>query len=176
LKNKVLLPNGQVSKFTYKNALNAALTLGETAWAAQFLEDYRPFLPKSEQDNIYQYSLAVFYFRTGNYDLAMTQLQKVALHEDVLFSLDARRMLARIYFERKEWIALDSWLASFKTYLKRQKNMGYHREYHLNFIQYLQKMMWDKLQNTTIRKRLHAELFVENLVLEKDWLLGLLET
>ncbi len=171
LENKALLENGILSSYTYKNITRLGMNLGETEWVGQFLESFKKYLPPRERDNSWRYNLAFFHFQQADYDSAMRLLRLVEFH-DVLNNLDARRMLLRSYFELGEFTALDSLLDSFKAYLRRMADHGYHRENYLNLVRFIKKLMkvdkGDKKAITAIR----SEVATTERVAEKEWLLG----
>lgn len=167
LQNRLLFENNQLSPYTYKNTMMAAMKVGDMDWAAAFLDEYKPFLPPQDRDMIYKYNKALYFFRKNDYTSAMTLLQTVNLRE-VLFNLDARRLLARIYFELNETNALDSLVESSKIYLHRQKGIGYHREMYLNFFKILETLL-----KTASKKRILLRGMIEETkyLAERDWLL-----
>ncbi len=170
LENNVLLENGVLPIYTYKNILTAALKSEEYEWAERFLYDFKQYLPEKERENIFQYNLALFYFRTGKYSEAMTLLQKVNLN-DVLYNLDARRLLARIYYDLDETNALQSLIESSKVYLHRQKGIGYHHDMYTNFFRFLEKMMKMDMKKAEARLILRGEVEGTQLLAEREWLL-----
>lgn len=170
LKNGVLIENNTLSAYTYHNILNASLKVGDYEWGKQFLDEYKGFLIDTERTNVYNYSMAVLYFRLMDYAKAMDLLQKITLRE-VLFNLDARRMLMRIYYDFEERAALASLIDSTKIYIHRQKNMGYGREHYWNLTCFLQKMLKNDLKNPETRAILRGEIEAEKSIAEREWLL-----
>lgn len=168
LDNNVLLENGILPPYTYKNILSAALKAEEYDWAERVLYDFKQYLPEKERENIFNYNLAIFYFRTGNYPDAMMLLQKVNLN-DVLYNLDARRLLARIYYETDENNALHSLIESSKVYLHRQKDIGYHHDMYANYFRFLERMMKIDLKKAESRKILRGEVEGTQLLAEREW-------
>jgi hypothetical protein len=170
LETSALLENDKISPFTYINVFRLAMKVNDTTWARQFLDDYKLKLATSERENYFKYNLARWYFVQNDNNSAMKLLQEVNLKE-VLYNLDARQMLLRIYFESKEFLALDSLLESFKTYLMRQKNVGYHSQSYLNLIKFTKKILKldnkDKGQIEQLKQQIEAT----DLVTEKAWLL-----
>ena len=171
LERNLLTENGHLTGFTYKNIVRLAAHLNEIAWAESFLETYKPLLHPRERDNAYRYNLAFLYFQQEKYVNVLPLLQTVDL-DDRLNNLDARRMLLRCYYELGEFQALDSHLEAFTTYIRRQKDLGYHKENYLNLIRFTKKL----LEATTGDKRkihlLLAELEATAQVAEKKWLLS----
>ncbi|MBL7813683.1 MAG: hypothetical protein JNL70_01670 [Saprospiraceae bacterium] len=171
LTNRLLFENNQLSPYTYKNTMMAALKVGEMDWAKAFLDEYKPFLPPQDRDMIYKYNKALYFFRINDYTAAMILLQTVNLRE-VLFNLDTRRLLARIYFELNEWTALDSLIESSKIYLHRQKGIGYHREMYLNFFKILEMLLKADPKKRLLLSGMIAE---TKYLAERVWLLEKLD-
>jgi hypothetical protein len=170
LQNHLLFENNQLSPYTYKNAMMAALKVGEMDWASQFLEEYKTHLPMRDRENLFQYNKAIYFFRNNDYSSAMQLLQTVNLRE-VLFNLDARRLLARVYFELKEYNALDSLIESSKIYLHRQKDIGYHREMYLNFFKILEILLKKEDKKSEVLRGVIEDM---KYLAEREWLLSTL--
>ena len=173
LKKGILFENNTLSAYTYQNILNASLKVGDFEWGKQFLDDYKNHLSESERVHVYNYSMAILYFRQMDYLKAMDLLQKIqrVTFREVLFNLDARRMLMRIYYDFGEWTALASLLDSSKIYIDRQKDMGYAREHYMNLIIILKKMLKTDLKDPKMRAILRGEVEAEKSIAEKEWLL-----
>jgi hypothetical protein len=171
--NNVLLENGILSQYTYNNILMAALKTEEYEWAETFLKEFKQYLPEKEKENIFNYNLALFYFRKGKeyYGNAMTLLQQVTLNE-VLYNLDARRLLARIYFENNDFQALQSHVESSKIYLHRHKDIGYGHDSYVNFFRFLEKIQKINMRDTKAKEILRGEMTGTQLLAERDWLIN----
>ena len=100
----------------------------------------------------------------------MRLLQKVEFR-DVQYNLNARRMLLRIYYELEELEALESLLDSFRTYIHRQKDLGYHREHYLNLIAFVKKILRNNLKDKAFRTKIKRQIEEANALAEKTWLL-----
>jgi hypothetical protein len=171
--NNVLLENGILPIYTYNNILMLALKAEEYEWAESFLNDNKQYLPEKERENIFNYNLALFYFRKGKeyYGEAMTLLQQVTLNE-VLYNLDARRLLARIYFENNDFQALQSHIESSKIYLHRHKDIGYGHDSYVNFFRFLEKIQKINMRDTKAKEILRGEMTSTQLLAERDWLIN----
>lgn len=175
LSRDVLKENGFISPYTYKNILRSAVALGESVWAEQFLEQYRPVLHARERDNVYRYNLAFLRFQQQDYARAMPLLQQVEF-EDPLNNLDARRMLLRTYYELGEKEALTSLLHSFAAYLRRQKGLGYHRATNEKLLYFTKKLLETDQRNASAWIALRAEIEATPEVAERAWLLEQVST
>jgi hypothetical protein len=171
LENGAILENKQLSPYTYKNVMMLALKQGEYAWTEQFLLKFKKHLPEKERENLFKYNLALFHFRQKNYPQAMILLQEVTLKE-VLFNLDARRVLMCIYYELGELTALDSLLESFNIFLHRQKDIGYHKNSYQNLIKFVKKLLVMDLKNPVLKTQLRKEIEETKELTERDWLLA----
>lgn len=170
LERKCLIDNQLISPFTYKNVLMLGMSLQEHEWVEYFLYEYKKYLAPEIRENTFNYNLAIYYFRKPDYDQAMALLQTVDF-KDVLNNLDARRMLLRIYYEMGAYDALDSHLDSFRQYISRQKELGYHRDAYLNLIKYVKKTLSTNLHNRDKKELLKNEMLAVEAFAEKDWLI-----
>ncbi len=170
LENGILLENGVLPKYTYHNINALAHLAGEGAWAEQFLEEAVILLAPAERDSSYHYNLAICFFRKRDYSQTLELLRTVESNE-IFVQLDIRRMLLRVYFELSEWMALDSLLTSFKAYLLRKKDLGYHREIYLNLIRFTKKLARNHLANPAKRNALALKIQQTPQVAEREWLL-----
>jgi hypothetical protein len=156
LESKALLENGMLSRYTYNNIVMAGVRLQEFDWTEKFMLEYKPFLEKF-RENTANHAFATFYFKKKDYAKAMIYLQQSDF-DDVLHNLDARRMLACIYYDLNEFNTLDAHLEAFKNYLYRHKNLGYHRENCLGFIRLLWRLIALNFSNPLEIKALADEI------------------
>ncbi len=166
----LLTENGLLPKYTFVNILNLAQLIGEHAWARDFLDRGRALLAPGERENTWRYALAGYHFRRSEYQPVLELLRAVEFSE-IFIQLDARKMLIRSYYELGEWPALASLLDSFKAYLRRQKDLGYHRESYLNFVKFTHRLMKVAGQKKAQRRQLAASIQSAGAVAEREWLL-----
>lgn len=171
LQRKCLLENDTITPFTYKNVLMMGMSLKEYQWVENFLYSFKTHLQPSVRENTFNYNLAIYYFRRPDYDKAMELLQKVEF-KDTFNNLDARRMLLRIYYEIGAFDALDSHLDSFRQYLNRQKDVGYHRSLYMGLIKAMKKVLRTNLNERGKREKAFSEIESLPAFAEKDWLLS----
>ncbi len=173
LEKEALLEDGVLSKFTYNNILMLAIAQEAWDWADGFLDEYKQRLPARERDNAYRYNRAVFYFRRPDYEKAMELLLHVEFR-DLLYNLNARSMLLRIYYELGEYAALESHLDSFRNFLRRRSGLGYHRENYANLLKIVQKMLRSDLRQREVRAALLEEVGRMRALAEREWLVSVL--
>ena len=169
LEKGIFLDNGELSRFTYNNALALYLYLKEFEAAKEFLERYKKHLHNKQRHNIYLYNLTIYHFKKQEYQTVMKLLQEVRFR-DVLYNLDARRMLLRAYFESEAFDALESLLDSFQTYIRRRYDLGYHREMYVNLIRFMRRLLTIGYKKEAL-VALYAEVEGTTAVVDKVWLL-----
>lgn len=140
LARSILIENGSLSPFTYKNQVALGLRLGEFEWVATFIEDYSHYLIPEYRRVYIPYCRARLLFAKGDYPAAMQLLSTVEF-DDVFMNLDARVMLLKIYWEIQELEPLDALLNSFTSYVRRQKLLGYHKQNYEHIIRYAKSML-----------------------------------
>lgn len=165
----VFLENNQLSRFTYSNIVSAGLGVKEFNWTEDFLHTHKDFLSPKNRENIYKYNLANFYFQKPDYDKAM-QLLVTTEFTDLLYNIQARRMLLKIYYTLGEEDALYSLLDSFKRFLYRQKELGYHRESFLNLIRFTGRLLILPPRDEEAKIKLMKEIEETKEVTDKEWL------
>lgn len=165
--NKVFVVDGVLSRFTYRNAAALGLLLGELDWVRAFLEAFRDLLEPKFRDSTYHFNLARWEYERHNYDAALVLLQH-AESEDLLAALAAKTLIAKILFNIGAWDALHSHLDAMQIFLKRHKEISYHRNNYVHFIRFARKL-------AVASDRQKAELLQviqqEKAVSEKKWLL-----
>lgn len=171
----ILLDNGQLSPWNYKNIVVAGLRREEYDWTGNFIHQYRDKIPEAYRENAYTYNLAKFYFYKREYSQVLRLLQQVE-YDDVFYNLDSKVMLLKIYFELDEIDALDSLIDSFRIFLRRNKLISaHHRTNYLNLARFVKKL--SRLRPGD-HKKLHlirSEVAATEQVADVDWLRGKLD-
>ena len=170
LDNGVFYDNGRLSRFNYKNIVALGLGLEEYDWVAQFIEKYKDDLDPKVRESTYNFNLALLHYKTLNYTKVMAHLQRIDT-DDVLNNLNARRMLACIYYEQGQTDPLYSLLDSFQNYIYRKRQLGYHKNHYLNFIKFMRRLLQKEQYNTEQLQKLKAEITATQDIVEKVWFL-----
>ena len=164
---KVFLVDGVLSRFTYRNAAALGLLLGELSWVRAFLDEFRAFIEPKYRDSNYYFNLARWEYEMKNYDAALLLLQH-SESEDLLAALAAKTLIAKILFNIGAFDALHSHLDAMQIFLKRHKEISYHRVNYVNFIRFTRKLATaSAVQKTELR----TAILQEKAVSEKKWLL-----
>lgn len=162
------LVDGQMNPFTFKNIVATALQLKETAWAEEFLESYRGYLPKGQQEQVYLFNLCRVLFARGEYKKARQTLVQHTFR-DLFNHLDARVLLIKIHYETGDNESLDSTCEAFRNYLQRNPSLAYHRKHYLNFVRYIQKL--SAAEPRMRPAKVYAEIADCDTLIDKNWLL-----
>lgn len=170
----VLLENGIVSRFTYMNAVVNALNVGQYDWADEFISNFAPKLEEAHRKGTMQIARARLYFEQKNYDQAQITLHNYDSN-DLLHTLFAKVLLVKIYFAHQDFNLLDSLLDSITVYLKRKKSLDPQRlQGYKNFIKFVKKIAHAWPLSNKEREQIKTKLLETELVLERDWLLEVL--
>lgn len=174
LKNKYLLINGKLSRYSYRNIAMMAIRSGEFKWAKNFTEEYKEVLKKQEMKPAYHFNKALIHYYQQELELARDNIIE-ADFSDHLIHLAAKSLQAKIYFQLDEDSLLWSHLDSMEMYIIRKKIVGNHRSNYKNFISLLRKMSkinpYDKGEKLKLAKQVNKE----RILTEKEWFLDQLE-
>ena len=176
--NGLIFEKGQISQWAFQNVVTAACRVGELDWGFEFIHSNKNKLREEHKINAFSYALAIWYFHAQKFDEAIQLLNEVKF-TDVYYAYNSRLLLARLYFERKDWWALDSFLNSFRLYLLREKKLTVVRKKACaNFIRLVNKMKKiheapkrESSKILAIKKKIKE---TSNLIL-KNWLLQKIE-
>jgi len=171
LSKKYLLENNELDRFTFKNiAFIAIKRLKDFKKAEHFIDAYRQYLPEAYREHAVLFTKATLYFEQKDYKKAMRILQQVEF-ADVLWNLNAKNMLLKMYFEEAEYEALLTFLNSYKVYLKRQKQIGYHQTRYLKVITLCKKLYNNIGASKNNKTKLKQIIIDDNELPEKEWFL-----
>lgn len=139
LETEIILDGNLISPWDYKNIVVTGLRISEQKWVKNFIEKYKSHLPEKFRENAYTYNLAKYFFYKKEYEKVIELLQNVE-YEDVFYALDSKSMLLKVFYEKKEFAALDSLLESFSKFLNRKKLAPNHKISYYNLLKFTKKM------------------------------------
>jgi len=175
--------DGELPQWDYTNIVSTGCDLGEGAWVKTFIFEQKEFLPVGVKENTFTYNLAAFHYSEQHFSEAQMLLQKVVF-TDVYYNLLSRILLLKIYFETKDWNALDYLLETFRIYLLRNKQIGTARQKSgLNLIKYSKKVLRliekqsliTRKEQMVLKAKLLSKIEKDDKVISKSWLLGELQ-
>ncbi len=140
LEKELLLVDGDLSPWTYKNLVITALRVGEFDWAEQFIRDYKSSINEKFRSNAYSYNQGALLFFKGQYGEALRLINQVE-YTDIFYALDTRTMQIKIYYQLDEWDPMQSAIEAFKVYLRRNKTLSENvKVLYNNFLKYTDKL------------------------------------
>lgn len=122
LKTGLILDNGLLTEWNFKNITALGCLLKEYEWTEQFIQDYRDKLPIHRRENAYNYNLAHLYHSKKQYKEAQ-EILSVVQFSDVKYHLSANSLLLRIYYDLGDTEALLSLIDTFRIYIIRNRKM-----------------------------------------------------
>ena len=111
---------GYISEWHYKNIVTTGIRLREMDWTRDFIESYKERLHPEVLENAYTFNLASYYYSTHELEKVLDLLVRVE-YKDIRYSLAAKSLLLRTYYDLEEYEALLSLSRSFTQYLHRNK-------------------------------------------------------
>ncbi|MFK7807188.1 MAG: hypothetical protein AB8F74_05225, partial [Saprospiraceae bacterium] len=170
LRQEYLLTNGILSRFTYQNIATMGLIQKDYNWLEQFNTDYKDHMEKQYRESSYSYNMARLAYAKKNYDHVLALLQK-ANYKDLLQNLAIKTIALKTYYELNEITLLESHMDAMKNFIRRKKDLGYHRDLYLNLIYYTRQLLERSVKGRAERRKLKEVIAAEQGVAEKDWLI-----
>lgn len=167
LERQLLLEEGRISPWTFKNIVKLNLGLQRYDWVEHFVLAYSHALQEEEREDAMHFNLAELYYHQRNFEQAQFHLVRVEFAQ-WRYGLGAKTLLAKIYYETKEWEALETLLSSFGGYLQRNQRIPKDVKIpYLNFVRILQKIC---LLSVSRRGGLLDKIRVTRSLTERSWL------
>jgi len=171
LESGVLLVNGQITPWSFKNIVTTGLRLNEFDWIENFIKNYSQHLDERYRDNAITFNMAQFYFYKKQYPEVIKLLSKVE-YEDLIYNLNSKTLLMASYFELDEIEALNSLLDTFRVYLGRNSKIpSIRRKHYLNTISIVRKLAKIIQGDRKEIEKLEKEVESTQGVVSKNWIL-----
>ncbi len=168
----LILENGYVSEFSFKNIVLTACAAKEISWAETFVEEFGEYLDKNVKEDISQLCKAILEFNKGNFELSLEYLLTVKL-PDAVYGIQMRCLQLQCYYEVEKYEELFyNLVKSFSTYLSRNDKLSdTYKEAWQNFIRYANKLKQAQFNNKNKKEKLHQEITAHTNISSKTWLL-----
>lgn len=174
LASGLLLNEGILSRFAYRNIVAMGLKVGAFDWVERFIHEYKNALEKKHSESMYSFSLARLAYERGDLAQALALLQK-ADYADLLLNLAAKTLLIKIYYKLDEWDPLQAHLDAMKNFILRKRLLGYHRQNYLNMVRYTKKLLAVNFYDRAAIDALRHAIVHEEVLTEREWLLEQVE-
>ncbi len=146
LDSQLLLVDGVLPEWHYKNIVTTGLRLDERQWVRNFIEKYSSSLAESVAGNAYSYNLAAWFYHVGKPGEVLPLLLQVE-YTDLRYNLDAKSLLLRTYFALEEEEALLAHADAFGQFVKRNKSLtDFQKKGYFNLIRFSQRAFKLKMQ------------------------------
>lgn len=137
----LILQNGMLSEWNYKNITSLGCSLKEYEWTEDFIQQYKDMLPSHRRENAYNYNLAHLYYNKKQYHEALSVLLLVQF-TDVKYHLNTSFLLLRTYFALKDTEALLSLIDTFRIYVIRNRKISTEQKRgYTNFLRFAKKLV-----------------------------------
>lgn len=171
LEKKIILEDGVLDAFHYKNIITIGLRVNALDWTERFIQQYTPLLSDSSQANALTYNLAKVYFQQERYDKVIEQLREVE-YQDLVYSLGAKRMLLKTYFQMNEFLPLDSLSDSFRIFLQRNRLISREvKQQYLNFLRFVKKLSNIRPGDSATVEKVRGQVEACQALPDKTWIL-----
>lgn len=173
LEKGLLITDGYLSDLTFHNIIQLACGVHDLPWAEQFIEKYAGFLVEEGRDSTIALARARIAFEQADFEQPLELLSGIEF-KDHSFSLQAKLIQVRCFYELEEAEALDSFIKSFGLFLLRNKvvnKQGALKAYQ-NFLKVLKMMAGPKPS----RRKIEAEMEKYDQLVCKSWLKSQLES
>lgn len=183
LASQLLLVDGVLPEWHYKNIVTTGLRLDERKWVRDFIENYSSALAETVAENAYSYNLAAWFYHIGKPEAVLPLLLQVE-YTDLRYNLDAKALLLRTYFDLAEEEALIAHADAFSQFVKRNKSLTeFQKKGYFNLIRFAQRTFKLKMQlgfakQEKWREHLHKlvlDMTNSEPVFNRTWLEGKME-
>lgn len=178
LEQEIILKNGYLTQWDFKNIVTVGLRIQDFEWVEQFIFSYQSKLLQEEQPNALAYNLAALYYEKKLYSKALQQLHNVEF-TDTSYHLGAKIIQLKSYYELDETEAFYALLEAFSKYVLRNKQLSdYRKKANNNFLKIAKKIYQLKIRQNTLsrsnyqqKKSILKTTFQEiSPIANKDWL------
>ena len=167
---EVLLDNGILSRFSYRNIVAIGLLIEEFEWVERFIHDYKMLLSPKHRQPTFSFNMARLAYSKKDYDAALPLLQNIE-YEDLLLNLAAKTILLKIYYEQLEYTLLDAHLLSLQNFLRRKTLIGYHKQNYKNIISITRKLVAHNQFDNEEKEKLRQLILDTEILTERSWFL-----
>ncbi len=173
LERGLLYYNNGLTPGLMRNVSAVGLKQKQYDWVLNFLQNHRKrIIGVEDQEEIYQFNLAHYYFELKDYDMTLQSLSDH--YNDLYYRISAKRLEIKVYYEQ-ESVLLEPKMDAFKVFihrLSRKKLLHNHREGNNNFINALRQIITPGVfKNDKRIARVAKRIREQDVIIEKYWLL-----
>lgn len=170
----LLLKNGVLSSFAYKNMVTIGIKTDNFDWLEEFVEKRTKHLEEGIREEQCNFNMARIYFAKKEFKKVIPLLQQTEQRE--LFNeLNAKTILLKTYYELSELSALLSLMDSFRVFINRKKTLNYHQVNYKNFLKNLRQLIRLKMGSADKIEAFKKQIIEAKKLKDKDWFLEKIE-
>ena len=148
----------------------AGLRLNKIAWVENFTEKYSRKLINEFKSDTVSLVKALISFKKKEYNTSIEYLSHVN-YQNSYYYLKSKETLMQIYYEQKEYEAMQSLIDSTRHYLKRRRDvLSIHYDRYIMFLKFLGLLLKATQPDKGNRIILKKELKKNNNVIAREWL------
>jgi hypothetical protein len=134
-----------MSAFDFRNIVGAGAQQKDFDWTENFISEYKDKLEPVQKDNLVNYSKALLSYYKNDYETSLTLLSSVK-DTNIVFKIDIRTLLIRIYYDLNAYEEFLSLAEAFKQTMNKSSILDKERKLHIiNFIKYTVQLFKIKL-------------------------------
>ncbi len=136
----------------YRIVLKLSLELKKFNWTLKFIKEFNPKLIPDKRENMYNYSLAEYYFHKKRFDDAMRYFHRIELNHFIL-RVDLKNLMLMTYYELDLYENAISLIDSYKHFLSNSTMLSdAEKRKCKNFILTVQNMIKYKISAKSASK------------------------
>lgn len=175
LRTGLLIEEGVLSPWKFKNIVSNGLGLGKFQWVENFMNEFGGKITEEFRETALVYNRAHLYYHQKRFSDALKTLNTVEF-SDIYYALGTRKILLMIYFEQGEIESLLSLVSSFKLFLRRNKLISeVNKKAYLNFVTLAQAVFKYQEGRGEERKELEMQIRETQPLVEENWLMKMLD-
>jgi hypothetical protein len=160
-----------LDQWRYFQITTPALYLKHFDWAKNFIDEFKKKLPPAQEDYLYFYTLANYYFSTKEFIPALEILAKIKDNKNQ-YALIANKLKMQILYELKDFETLLYIIDSYRHFLKNYCKIFVETnpKQTLNFVKYLKRLVDVQSGKKIKPDELKFEIEREEIITSKNWL------
>lgn len=172
---KLLLFDGKMLSGVYLNTVRIGCNLGQLEWVSIFIKESPDSLEESEKKHLQLLATAYLKCSEKKYDATLELLREVEFL-NLHYSLTAKFLIIRCYYEEQNDDVLFQFLSTFENFVRRHKQMSKKRkEQLLNFIKFTRKLSDNYYDKKYDKRQLFQLLESYASIFYKSWLKEMIE-
>lgn len=134
-------------KRLFRVIILSGLYLKKMKWVEEFIKKYIDSVDPQFKEQLFYYSTANIEFAKKNYTKALQNSVKIE-QKQVIYKIDTKNLIARIYYETKSFEQLNSLLDTYRHLIKNSELQDdAYKSSHLNFIKILENILKTQQKN-----------------------------